>query len=134
MCLNEEPLCVERAVRNRFLCGIINLVNYFLLLLPQEYTTRDVLDKLRAVRFSSANWRELGQRLTPMTDFDAIEDTFPRAQRRLEEVVSEWRSKGEVTWETLAEAVAQCDGGGPNVGRDLLEEVGIGTFCCNQQR
>lgn len=89
-----------------------------------------MLDKLRSVGFSSTHWRELGQRITPTTDVDAIEDSHPKNPHRcLEEIIDEWKRKGQSpTWETLAGAVSQCKGGGPNVGKELLIKVGVGML------
>ena len=91
---------------------------------------RNVLDKLREVGFSFANWRELGQRLTPRSDFDAIEKDYPSdCHRCLERVIDEWKRNGDrPSWEILAEAVSQCRGGGVNVANDLLVKAGLGKI------
>ena len=93
-----------------------------------EFSVRNILDKLRVVGFSSANWRELGQRLTPGSDFDAIEKDCPlNCHRCLEKVIDEWKRNGDgPSWETLAEAVSKCREGGVNVANDLLTKVGSG--------
>ena len=44
-------------------------------------------------------------------------------------VVDEWKRNGDQpSWETLAEAVSLCSGGGQNVKTNLLREVGIGML------
>ena len=94
---------------------------------------RNILDKLRYVGFSSANWRELGQRLTPGSDFDAIEKDYPSDSHQcLERVIDEWKRNGDrPSWKTAAEAVSQCRGGGVNVANDLLLIVGFGNTFTN---
>ena len=90
---------------------------------------RDILDKLHAVGFSSVDWRELGQRITPTTDLKVIEKDFHKSDRCLEEVIDEWKRKGgNPSWRTLARAVSVCQSGGPNVGIRLLEKVGVGML------
>ena len=90
---------------------------------------RNILDKLRAVGFSSANWKELGQRLTPTADLDAIESDCQTVESRMGKVVDEWKRNGDQpSWKTLAEAVSLCNGGGQNVKTNLLRKVGIGML------
>ena len=88
----------------------------------------NVVDKVRGAGFSAAYWRELGMRLTPMPDLDAIAADHRRASVCLEKVIDHWMRNGEnVSWETLADAVTRCrDGGGQNVGNKLRRSVGIG--------
>ena len=86
-----------------------------------------MVDKLHEAGFSSADWRYLGQRLTPKADLKAIGQDYFRSDHCLEAVVDEFLRKGEdLSWEALAKAVAQCRGGGRNVARKLLTSVGIG--------
>ena len=94
-----------------------------------DLSVRNILDGLRAVRFSSANWRELGQRLTPTADLDAIEKDHQTSDSRMDKVVDEWKRNGnQPSWETLADAVSLCSGGGQHVMTRLLREVGIGML------
>ena len=83
---------------------------------------------MRNVGFSAAYWRELGRRLKPNLDVDAIEVTHARPQRRLEDVVEKWMRDGDdPSWETLAQAVTHCrEGGGKNVALKIRQETGIG--------
>ena len=92
-----------------------------------------VVDVLRSVGFSAAYWRELGQRLKPDIDFDAISaNCSHRAQDRLEAVVSSWLRDGALqgsdegggAWEVLASAVERCRrGGGRNVAAMIRQKV-----------
>ena len=94
-----------------------------------DLSVRNILDRLRAVCFSSANWRELGQRLTPTADLDAIEKDHQTSESRMGKVVDEWKRNGDQpSWKTLAEAVSLCSGGGQHVKTHLLREVGIGML------
>ena len=101
-----------------------------MLILPTELQAFEVVDKLRAAGLSSAKWRVLGQRLTPKDDLEAIRADHPTSSKEcLEKVVDAFlRNGGDVSWEALAKAVAQCEGGGRNVARKLLTSVGIGIF------
>lgn len=86
-----------------------------------------VVDKLHEAGFSSADWRYLGQRLTPKADLKAIGQDCSCSDDRLEKVVDEFLRDGEdLSWEALAKAVAQCRGGGQNIARKLLTSVEIG--------
>ena len=70
-----------------------------------------VLDVLRDAGFSSAFWKPLGRRLKSGLDLDAIEHNHPRNVKHcLEEVISFWQRDGDVSWEKMAQAVAQCKG------------------------
>lgn len=87
-----------------------------------------VVDKLHEAGFSSADWRYLGQRLTPKADLKATGKDSSSSYDCLEAVVDEFLRKGEdLSWEALAKAVAQCRGGGRNIARKLLTSVEIGT-------
>ena len=87
-----------------------------------------MLDVLRAVEFSAAYWKALGGRLKPDLDLDAIEANYHKVEDRLEKVIDGWQRDGDnPSWETLAKAVSQCTdvGGGKNVGRHILQHVGL---------
>ena len=89
----------------------------------------NVLDVLQKARFSSAKWRPLGLRLIPDLDLDAIQANNATVEERLEKVIDKWQRHGDKpSWETLAEAVSRCDGGGKNVGRRILEQAGLGIM------
>lgn len=84
------------------------------------------MDVLQEVGFSSANWRWLGRRLKDDMDLDAIETDYPRADRRLEAVITIWTCDGDnPSWEALATAVAICTGGGKVVAKRIRENVGL---------
>ena len=89
----------------------------------------DVLDLLRSVGFSAAHWRELGQRLKPDTDLEAIAADRRLAQECLEAVISSWLRDGELdtdrggAWEVLASAVERCRGGGRNVAAKIRQRA-----------
>ena len=87
-----------------------------------------VLDVLVEVGFSRANWRELGRRLNPDLDLDAIEAQHSRLERRLEEAIERWYNDGDdPSWETLADAVSKCKkGGGKNMEAKIRKKVGLG--------
>ena len=83
---------------------------------------------LREVQYSSAYWRELGRRLKPDLDFDAIEANHARVEARLEAVIGRWCRDGEgATWESLAQAVCQCRSGG---GKNVAEKISQKTRRC----
>lgn len=99
---------------------IKHVLNYFNF---TECTIQDVLDVLREVGFSAAYWRELGRRLKPDLDIDAIEANHPRVEDRLEAVVSAWLRGVDYhagAWQGLANAVQQCRSGG---GRNMAEKI-----------
>ena len=90
-----------------------------------------MLDKLRDAGFSAADWKELGRRLKPPVPepaLRAIEANSSKVEHCLEKVIDHWQRNGEdPSWETLAQAVAQCrEGGGQNVAANLLRTVGRG--------
>lgn len=93
-----------------------------------ELEVQDVLDELNEVGFSTANWRELGGRLMPHLDLDAIEDQYKKLERCLEEVIKRWKHDGATpSWQTLADAVSKCRvGGGRNMAAKILKKCGIG--------
>ena len=81
-----------------------------------------VVDVLRSVGFSAAYWRELGQRLKPDIDFDAISaDCSHRAQDRLEAVVSSWLRDGALQGSVRGAGPGRC---WPRLWRDVEEEEG----------
>ena len=86
------------------------------------------MDVLNDVGFSAAYWRELGGRLKPCLDMDAIEADHGNVKRRLEDVVEKWQRDGDSpSWETLAEAVALCKvGGGKNLAQKIRQRAGLG--------
>ena len=93
---------------------------------PIEFSLLNVLDVLRTARFSSAKWRPLGLRLIPDPDLNAIQANNATVEERLEKVIDMWQRDGDKpSWETLAEAVSRCDGGGKNVGRRIQQQVGL---------
>ena len=85
-----------------------------------------MLDKLHDAGFSAADWKELGRRVKPpvpepdLKRFEANNST--KVEGCLEKVIDHWKRNGEdPSWETLAQAVAQCrEGGGQNVAANLL--------------
>ena len=85
---------------------------------------------LKSVGFSAAYWRELGRRLKPDLDLDAIEADHCRAVRCLEEVIAKWKRDGDdPSWKTLAKAVSLCkEGGGKNVAFMVKQETGHGMI------
>ena len=96
---------------------------------PFSRSTADVLDVLREAEFLPTHWRTLGSRLNVShVDLSNIEADHSRegVQRCLEAVVDNWRRNEDITWEVLAEAVANChEGGGRNVARKIREKVGL---------
>ena len=88
----------------------------------------NIKDVLRDVGFSARYWRELGERLKPNLDLDAIEANHSNVQRRLEDAVEKWLRDGDdPSWDTLAEAVTNCEeGGGKNVALKIRHKAGIG--------
>ena len=97
--------------------------------LPFSRSTADVLGVLREAEFLPTHWRTLGSRLNvSLVDLAIIEADHSRegVQRCLEAVVDNWRRNEDITWEALAEAVANCrEGGGRNVARKIREKVGL---------
>ena len=98
-------------------------------ILHSAFETKNILDVLSEVKFSSTHWRELGGRLKAK-DVDAIAYQHSNPTRCLEEVIREWQRDGDQpSWETLAMAVSLCrQGGGKNMAakiRGLGEEVGV---------
>ena len=95
-----------------------------------ELTVQNVLDVLREVQYSSAYWRELGRRLKPDLDLDAIEANHARVEARLEAVIGRWCRDGEgATWEGLAQVVCQCrSGGGKNVAEKIRQKTRRSTL------
>ena len=91
---------------------------------------QDVLNVLRAVKFSAANWRPLGRLLVPDIDLDAIEANHATVERSLEEVVSGWQRNGVNTWEKLIDTVSQLkdEGGGRNVAQNIRRIIGLGII------
>ena len=89
----------------------------------------NIKDVLRDVGFSARYWRELGERLKPNLDLDAIEANHSNVQRRLEDAVEKWLRDGDdPSWDTLAEAVTNCEeGGGKNVALKIRHKAGIGN-------
>ena len=58
----------------------------------------------------------------PRLDVNAIESNHPcDVNRCLEEVISSWQKDGDVSWETLTQAVSDCkdEGGGKNVAQKI---------------
>jgi hypothetical protein len=93
-----------------------------------EISVLRVMDTLRSVGFSAAYWRELGQRLKPDFDLDAVSADNHCSQDRLEAVVSSWLRDGDLpgggAWEVLASAVERCrGGGGRNVAAKIRQKV-----------
>ena len=95
-----------------------------------EFEVQDVLDVLDEVGFSTSHWRELGRRLMPHLDLDAIEDQYTKLERRLEEVIKRWKHGGtDPSWQTLADAVSKCRvGGGPNMAAKILKKCGEAVY------
>ncbi|CAI8005404.1 hypothetical protein GBAR_LOCUS4208, partial [Geodia barretti] len=92
-----------------------------------EISVLSVVDTLRSVGFSAANWRELAQRLKPDVDLGAVSADNHCSQDRLEAVVSSWLRDGDLpgggVWEVLATAVERCRGGGRNVATKIRQKV-----------
>ena len=85
-----------------------------------------VLDVLRTLGFSSAYWRELGKKLKPNLDFDAVESHHKDPDRCMEKVIERWYNDGDnPSWESLAKAVSDCQGGGRNVADRIRKRVGL---------
>ena len=103
-------------------------INNSLFFMSIEFTTQNILDVLSNVGFSAAYWRELGGKLKPEMDVDAIEANYSDVERRLEEVVKKWQQDGDdPSWETLAKAVTGCKkGGGKNVALKIRQRTGLG--------
>ena len=91
------------------------------------FTLLNILDVLSIVGFSATHWRELGGRLKPNLDMDAIKANHNTVEECLEDVVEKWLRDGDdPSWETLAEAVTLCrKGGGKNVALKIKQEIGI---------
>lgn len=96
-------------------------------LILQADQLQEILDVLKKVKYSTAHWRELGGRLKPDLDLDAIEADYS-GKRRLEKVITRWLCDGEEpSWEKLADAVSKCEeSGGKNVAQKIRELVGLG--------
>ena len=86
------------------------------------------MDVLREVGFSGTHWRELGGRLKPDLDLDAIEAQHSSLHRCLEELIGKWERDGDdPSWETLADAMSKCkEGGGKNMAAKIRTKVGLG--------
>ena len=94
---------------------------------PTVSDVAHILEVLKKVGFTSAAWWELGLELKLGHERLNTEADYSGSERRLVETIEKClRSRVDLSWETLANAISQCSSGGPKVAADIRREIGLG--------